>query len=211
MGAMPSRSHRRLGAAAAVAAVAVGGALLVPGASADVASDTNAMFKDYRSDSDITNCRFTKKQLQAVSASLATGGDVDQYSPDFGAEVKREIKRWSDGGCRTASIAATTLGKLKVTKSGSTYRVRTGANISCPVGGKTCKVRIAATARGTKVASTSFSVKATRTRAISFKLNRTGAAKLKSAGKLAVKVTTSVKNGKRSTKKTIAYTLKRPK
>lgn len=207
---MPSRTRRGL-AAAAVATTALGGALLVPGASADVASDTQAMFKDYRSDSDITNCRFTKAQLQAVNASLATGGDVNQYSPDFAAEIKREIKRWQDGGCRTASIADTALGKLKVTRSGRTYKVRTGANVSCPVGGATCKVRITATAKGRKVASTSFSVKPAKTRAITFRLNRAGAAELKSRGRLAVKVTTSVKRGKQSLKKTTSYTLKRPK
>jgi hypothetical protein len=83
--------------AAAAIAVTFAAAALPGSVAGSAASDLDAIVKDYRADSDVTPCLFTKKQLENAKGLLTA--DFNTYEPQFKAELNREIKRWTDGGC----------------------------------------------------------------------------------------------------------------
>lgn len=209
-----TRSARRAGRIAATTVVA--GVVLAPAALASPSSDLTAMANDYRSDRDITDCRFTQKQLTDSRALLTE--DLNQYNPDFRAEIDREITRWKNGGCGP-KVAGTT-GKATTERSGSSFTVTSGLTASCPKGGQKCTFTVKGTARArrrgklrtlTVVRRSSFTLAAGRSRKIIFKLNATGAALLRKNGRLKVKVTLTSKRGGSSAIRTKSITLRRPR
>ena len=57
------------------------------------------MFNDYRTDRDVTPCKFTRAQLVNARAVASSVTDFDNYVPGFRTEVQREINRHDSGGC----------------------------------------------------------------------------------------------------------------
>lgn len=216
MGGMSRTSHARARTGMIVATVVATGAVLAPSALASPSSDLTAMANDYKVDRDITDCRFTKQQLTDSRALLTE--DINSYNPDFRAEIDREIARWRNGGC--APKVAGTTGKAKTTPSAGGYTVSSGLTASCPKGGAKCSFSLSGTARArregklrtiTVVARKSFTLAAGRSRKITFKLNKTGAALLRKNGKLKVKVTLVTKRGSSSARRVSSITLRKPK
>jgi lamin tail-like protein len=80
-----------------------GGAIAVPSALADAEADFQAVFRDWRTDQNITTCRFTRVQLLNARNEADKTPDLELYAPGFRDEVNREIRRWDSGGCRGAT------------------------------------------------------------------------------------------------------------
>lgn len=97
--------------AGALATIIACAAVLAPGATASSAGTLSAVLKDFQSDGDITACLFTKAQLTSVKSQIAA--DSDTYSPDFKAEVNREIRRVSAGECSGKALS----GHLRIVKA----------------------------------------------------------------------------------------------
>jgi len=86
----------------ALAASAVLVAALLPATAALAAplDDFKAVFADWRSDGDVTACRFPKATLVNARNLASSNADFDSYAPGFRDEVGREIARHDSGGCR---------------------------------------------------------------------------------------------------------------
>lgn len=195
---------------APVIVAASAAALLVPAGAAhaqSAESNLTAMFNDYRSDRDITDCRFTQNALTGAKKLLSA--DVSAYNPDFGDEINREIKRWKDGGC-----AAKVDGKASVKVSGS-FVVSTGLSASCPKGGASCKYTIKATTKSGKktvtIGSKTYTIRPGAKASLKMPLNSKGKSLLRKKGRLKAKITITGKRGnKASNKRTLNVTLKKP-
>ena len=66
---------------------------------ADPSDDFEAVYVDWVSDEDITDCRFARQQLVNAAIIGAAAQQVNAYDPGFAGEVRREIARHDFGGC----------------------------------------------------------------------------------------------------------------
>jgi hypothetical protein len=99
------KPHLQLALAALLVA-----AVLAPAAAASPAADLSAMIRDHARDNTLTPCRFTKNQLNGARTQISA--DIDTYGKGIRAAINRELKRWSDGGCKGRRGGA----KLQITK-----------------------------------------------------------------------------------------------
>jgi hypothetical protein len=99
------KPHLQLALAALLVA-----AVLAPAAAASPAADLSAMIRDHARDNTLTPCRFTKNQLNGARTQISA--DIDTYGKGISAAINRELKRWSDGGCKGRRGGA----KLQITK-----------------------------------------------------------------------------------------------
>ena len=66
---------------------------------ADPSDDFEAVYVDWVSDEDITDCRFARQQLVNAAIIGAAAQQVNAYDPGFAGEVRPEIARHDFGGC----------------------------------------------------------------------------------------------------------------
>ena len=92
-------------------ATALSALVLIPGAATGASTDFEAVLRDYQPDENITSCRFTRKQLEAVLAKVPSDSTV--YAPGFKTELKREIAAWKKGRCRAAARSKLQIVKIK--------------------------------------------------------------------------------------------------
>jgi hypothetical protein len=116
VGRIAPHRHAVAIAACALCAFALVCAFALGLASRAAAGTVDAVLKDFESDNDITACLFTKRQLKKVKSQL--GADINVYSPEFKAELNREIRRWTNGGCSGGKKA------LRIAKAKGTGGVR---------------------------------------------------------------------------------------
>jgi hypothetical protein len=116
-------------------------------------------------------------------------------------------------------------GKLVVKIAGSTFLVKPGLLVACPSGGASCSGTIRATAKATKpkngrvataakkiiVGKAKFTIAAGKSKALSLKLTRKGAAMLDEAGRLRTKIEVVARAGSGATvTKKLTVVLKLP-
>jgi hypothetical protein len=70
------------------------GLVLAPPAMAGLFED---LYTDYAKDGKLDACKYTEKQLRQVQNLIPN--DIEQYAPDFPAEVDAAIERRAQGGC----------------------------------------------------------------------------------------------------------------
>lgn len=92
------------------------GALLATGAAGSPAGDLKSILQDYSPDEKITPCRFTRGQLESARAQISV--DIETYAKGIRGAIKREVRRWQDGGCKGRGVAANTLKIVKVKAAG---------------------------------------------------------------------------------------------
>ena len=75
--------------------------VLAPTASAGLFED---LYVDYAKDGKLNACAYTEKQLKQVKNLIPN--DIEQYAPDFPAELDSAIERRAQGGCGGGNKAA---------------------------------------------------------------------------------------------------------
>lgn len=108
----------------AACAVALAGALFAPLAAGSPAADSQAIVRDYSNGRDITNCRFTRGQLE--NALNQIGADIDSYAPGLRGAIRSQIRRWRNGDCKRTVV----LRIVKVAPQGDSDEYVTIRNVS---------------------------------------------------------------------------------
>ncbi len=91
-------------------------AVLAPSAAGSPTADLNSVARDYSRDEKITPCRFTQRQLEAARSQISE--DIETYAKAIRAAIRREVKRWKDGGCKGRGAAANTLRIVTIKATG---------------------------------------------------------------------------------------------
>lgn len=95
-------------------------AVLAPGAAGSPTADLNSVARDYSRDEKITPCRFTKGQLESARSQISD--DIETYAKGIRTAIRRELKRWRDGGCKGKGAAANKLRIVMVRAKGGAGR-----------------------------------------------------------------------------------------
>ncbi len=99
----------------AIAAVLVA-AVLAPTAAGSPAGDLSSVLRDYSRDEKITPCRFTQGQLESARSQISE--DIEIYAKGVRGAIRREVKRWKNGGCKGRGAAANKLRIVAIDAAG---------------------------------------------------------------------------------------------
>ena len=99
----------------AIAAVLVA-AVLAPTAAGSPAGDLRSVLRDYSRDEKITPCRFTQGQLESARGQISE--DIEIYAKGVRGAIRREVKRWKNGGCKGRGAAANKLRIVAIDAAG---------------------------------------------------------------------------------------------
>lgn len=91
-------------------------AVLAPSAAGSPAADLNSIARDYSRDEKVTPCRFTQGQLESARSQISD--DIETYAKGIRGAIRREVKRWKDGGCKGRGAAANKLRIVKIKAAG---------------------------------------------------------------------------------------------
>ena len=112
--------------------------LLLVGAPAHAGTpeeDTRAVYDDFKGDSDVTACRFSRAQLVNALNYASQFQDFDNYVPGFRDEVRAEIARHDARGCRAKPVASLTIVRVRARR-----RLRESVTVK-NLGRRTAKLR----------------------------------------------------------------------
>ena len=94
----------------------------MPVALADAEADFQAVYRDWRTDKNITTCGFTRAQLVNARNEADKTPDIETYAPGFRDEVTLEIRRWDTGGCK--GVATSPVDPRRATSPIGGFRIK---------------------------------------------------------------------------------------